>query len=134
MKRSRFAYFAGAAFIVVLGLASRQYAASLPAFIAEYAGDVLWALMVFAIVGFLAPRWPTLRVAAVALAVAYLVEASQLYQAPWIESLRGTRVGGLVLGYGFLWSDLVCYAAGVTFGVVLETMLRRVHNDHRPVG
>ena len=26
------------------------------------------------------------------------------------------------LGFGFLWSDLVCYAAGVGLGVVLERM------------
>jgi hypothetical protein len=126
MRRSRFAYFVGTVFIVVLGLASRRYAAELPEFIAEYAGDTLWALMVFAIVGFLAPRWSSLRVAAVALAVAYLVEASQLYHAPWIESVRGTRVGGLALGYGFLWSDLVCYTVGVTLGVMLEAGHRRL--------
>jgi len=129
MKRSRLAYFVGAVFIVFLGLASRRYAAALPVFIAEYAGDTLWALMVFAIVGFLAPRWSSLRVAAVALAVAYVVEASQFYHAPWIESLRGTRLGGLVLGFGFLWTDLVCYAVGVMLGVMLEAGQRRRHDD-----
>jgi hypothetical protein len=81
--------------------------------------------MVFAVVGLLAPRWPTARVAAVALAMAYLVEASQLYHAPWIDGLRATRIGGLVLGFGFLWSDLVCYTVGVTLGVILEAGLRR---------
>ncbi len=125
MRRSRFTYFVGAVLIVILGLASRRFAARLPVFVADYAGDTLWALMVFAIVGFLVPRWSSFRVAAVALTVAYLVEASQLYHAPWIDSIRGTRIGGLVLGFGFLWSDLVCYAVGVTLGVMLETGLRR---------
>ena len=125
MRRSRLAYVVGAVVVAMLGLASRRYADALPAFIAQYAGDTLWALMMFVIVGFLAPRWSSLRVAAASLAVAYLVEASQLYRAPWIDSLRGTHIGGLVLGFGFLWSDLVCYAVGVTLGVMLEAGFRR---------
>ena len=34
------------------------------------------------------------------------VEESQLYHASWIDSIRGTTLGALVLGHGFLWSDL----------------------------
>jgi hypothetical protein len=54
---------------------------------------------------------PTLRLAgraSIALAFAWAIELSQLYHAPGIEALRHTRLGGLVLGFGFLWSDLVC--------------------------
>ena len=40
------------------------------------------------------------------------VELSQLYHAPWIDSIRQTTLGGLILGFGFLWSDLACYAVG----------------------
>ena len=124
MVRRRPVYAVGGLVILILGLASRQYAAALPAFVADYAGDTLWALMVFAMVAFLVPRWSSFRVAAVALAIAYLVEASQLYHAAWIDRVRGTGIGGLALGFGFLWSDLVCYAAGVTLGVILEMGLR----------
>jgi hypothetical protein len=124
MVRRRPVYAVGVLVILLLGLASRQYAAALPVFVADYAGDTLWALMVFAIVAFLVPRWSSLRVAAVALAIAYLVEASQLYHAAWIDRVRGTGIGGLALGFGFLWSDLVCYAVGVTLGVILEMGLR----------
>jgi hypothetical protein len=106
--------------VVALGLASRRYAPALPAFLAAYAGDTLWALMMFVLVGFIVPRWSRLRVGVIALAVSYAVEVSQMYHAPWIDNLRHTRLGGLVLGFGFLWSDLVCYTAGVTLGVVLE--------------
>jgi len=52
------------------------------------------------------------------------VELSQLYHAPWIDPIRRTTLGGLVLGFGFLWSDLACYAAGGGLGVLIE-MLRR---------
>ena len=29
-------------------------------------------------------------------------------------------MGGLILGFGFLWSDLACYALGVGLGVLIE--------------
>src|SRR5712692_5448165 len=103
MRRNRLLYFVAGCVIVVLGLAARRYAAALPAFLAAYSGDTLWALMVFTGIGFVAPRWSPLRVAVVALTVSYADEISQLYHAPWIDNLRHTWLGGLVLGYGFLW-------------------------------
>lgn len=105
--------------VVVLGLASRHYGSHLPPFLAEYAGDTLWALLVFLGISALRPdaRLP-LRGAA-ALGIAFVVEISQLYHAPWIDGIRGTKLGGVILGYGFLWTDLVCYAVGVGLGVFL---------------
>ena len=52
-----------------------------------------------------------------ALVFSYLIEISQLYHAPWIDAIRSTALGGLVLGFGFLWSDILCY----TVGVLLES-------------
>ena len=124
-SRNRILYSVLVLLVVAMGLASRRYAAALPSFVAEYAGDTLWALMVFIGIGFLAPRWPSLRVAFAALAVAYVVEVSQLYHAPWIDVVRDTTAGRLVLGEGFLWSDFACYTAGVALGVALEMSLTR---------
>ena len=58
--------------------------------------------------------------AAISLALAFLVEISQLYHAPWIDSIRQTTLGGLVLGFGFLWTDLVCYSVGIAIGSLTE--------------
>jgi len=104
----------------LLGLASRRFGAVLPAWLAAYAGDTLWALLVSWLVGFAWPRWSAGRVAAVALAGAFAVEISQLYQAAWLNAMRHTTLGGLALGHGFLWSDLVCYCVGVALGYSLE--------------
>ena len=93
-RRNRLVYLAGICLAVALGLASRRYASALPEFIARYAGDTLWAVMVFALIGLIAVEWSTARVAAVALIVSYGVEVSQLYHAPWIEGIRDTRFGG----------------------------------------
>ena len=123
-SRSRLGYFLGVVAAIGLGLASRRFASALPEFVARYAGDTLWALMMFCIIGILAPKWSTLRVAVAALLVSYAVEVSQLSHAAWLDSLWHTRVGGLVLGYGFLWSDLVCYFVGVLLGATLELTAR----------
>lgn len=44
----------------------------------------------------------------------YGIELSQLYHALWIDAIRNTTLGGLIIGFGFLWSDLVCYTIGKT--------------------
>jgi hypothetical protein len=125
MFRNRLIWALAACAVVGLGLASRRYAWYLPEFLARYAGDTLWALMVFVMIGVLAPRLSTRWVASAALAFSYAVELSQLYHAPWLDKIRNTSLGGLVLGYGFLWSDVVCYTTGVAIGVAAELALRR---------
>jgi hypothetical protein len=132
MRRSRFVYFVLSAVVLALGLASRRYAAVLPVFVGRYAGDTLWALMVFVGIGLLAPLWSTFRLNVTALAVSYSVEISQLYHGPWIESVRHTWLGGLVLGYGFLWSDIACYTVGVALGALLDIAIRRGDDEQEP--
>ena len=76
--------------------------------------------MVFLLVSTMLAGRPILVRAAISLALAFLVEASQLYHAPWIDAIRQTTLGGLVLGFGFLWTDLICYSVGVAIGVIAE--------------
>ena len=110
---------------VLLGLASRHFRSVLPGFLATYAGDVLWAAMVY----FGAARiWNAARAGQLALgatAFCFGIESSQLYQAPWINAIRATRLGGLVLGFGFLWSDMLCYFLGVALAAALDSVVRR---------
>ena len=82
----------------------------------------MWALMVFLGIGFLAPHWSSFRVSVAALLFSYTIEFSQLYHALWIDSLRHYRIGGLILGYGFLWSDMLCYTVGVAVGFLAEKL------------
>ncbi len=123
MRRSRLLYVLAVSLVVVMGLASRRYASALPSFLAEYAGDTLWAVMVFVAIGSIAVNWPTSRVGAATLLVSYGVEVSQLYHATWIDGIRNTRLGALALGYGFLWSDMACYTMGVVLCVAIERLL-----------
>ena len=105
---------------VALGIGSRRFPDALPGFVAAYAGDTLWALGAFLLIGLAMPTAPTRRVAILAMTSSVLVEVGQLYHAPWIDSIRRTTLGGLALGHGFLWSDLACYVVGIGMGILIE--------------
>jgi len=117
-KRGVFIAFAIVA--MLLGLASRRYGPSLPNFVAETAGDALWAALVYCGMSFCAPHAKIITRAAMTLGFTYAIEFGQLYHAPWIDSVRETTLGGLVLGFQFVWVDLIRYAAGVLFCVAVE--------------
>ena len=91
----------------------------MPTFIATYAGDTLCALAAFFGFGLVLPANPP-KVTVLAMAFSVAIELSQLYHAPWIDSIRHMTIGGLILGFGFLWSDLACYAVGVGLGMLIE--------------
>ncbi|TGD80887.1 DUF2809 domain-containing protein [Hymenobacter wooponensis] len=105
---------------MLLGLCSRHYGAWLPGWVAVYAGDTLWALLVYWLLGLGWPSCPAKWRAVVAISFSFFIEVSQLYHPAWLEAARNTTLGSLVLGHGFLWSDLVCYTVGVLLGYVAD--------------
>jgi hypothetical protein len=117
-------YAALAVSVVTCGLLWRSGLIPLPQRLSNNGGDALWALMVFLGFGFLLPRASTFMVALVTLAFSWGVEFSQLYHAPWIDSIRATIPGRLVLGNTFNWPDLIAYAVGIALGTLAEWQLR----------
>ncbi|MED0989666.1 DUF2809 domain-containing protein [Bacillus nitratireducens] len=124
-KRNRLLYAVFTIVVIILGLSSRKFAFVLPDLLNEYLGDALWSLMIFTGFGFLFPKIEMKKLAFISLIFCYGIEISQLYHAEWIDSIRATTLGGLVLGYGFLWSDLVAYTIGVGVGLFCEYILRK---------
>jgi hypothetical protein len=110
---------------IVLGLASRRYAALLPSWLAKNAGDALYATMMFWGIGLLLPRASTRAVVLLAIAFCFAIEASQLCHAGGLDAIRATRVGALVLGSGFHALDLLCYVVGAGLGAAIELTARR---------
>ena len=133
MRRRRVQYAAYLLAVILLGLASRTYTPPLPSFVRAYVGDALWALAAYLTVAILFPRLPVGWVAVTAGLFSLTVELSQLYHAPWIDGLRQIRVAALLLGQGFLWSDLMCYGVGLGVGALTESLAaRRPSASHRP--
>lgn len=119
-KRNRLMYGFIIIIVIALGLLSRKIDNIIPDFLNTYLGDALWALMVFFIFGFVFRDSETKEIALIGMLFCYLIELSQLYHANWIDNIRKTTLGGLVLGYGFLWSDLLAYAIGIGIGITIE--------------
>jgi hypothetical protein len=109
----------------VLGLGSRSGAAWLPEFVAAYAGDTLWTVMMYVTLVFIWPRLSIAQAAGWALGISFAVEISQLYHAPWIDAVRAHALGALFLGHEFLWSDLACYSVGALLAAGVDRLLTR---------
>jgi len=109
--------------IMLWGLLWQRTRSLQPEFFALYAGDALWAMMVFFGVVFLKPSWSGKWAAVAALLFAFAIEFSQFYLASWIETLRNHWLGALILGDTFCWGDLICYTVGVGAGFCLDWFL-----------
>ena len=100
--------------VIALGLLSRKVT-----FIPLIIGDILYAVMMFLIIRFLLIGLNYLKTAAISLLICYLIEFSQLYSASWINAIRNTTLGALVLGRGFLWSDMIAYTTGTIICIII---------------
>ncbi len=107
----------------VLGLGSRSGWVPLPSFVVAYAGDTLWTAMVYMSLILLWPRLPLRWALGLSLGFSFLIELSQLYRAPWIDAVRANRLAALVLGRGFLASDLACYSVGALAAAAVDRLL-----------
>lgn len=108
---------------MLLGVGSRKFGEYLPKFIVLYAGDVLWAMMVYVGFAFIFNKVTYKKITIMAFIFSYAIEFSQLYQASWINSIRATTIGALVLGHGFLFTDLICYSLGIGIALAIEKFI-----------
>jgi hypothetical protein len=120
MRRSRFVYAALGGTVIIVGLILHSQIIPLPPAPRKYLGDALWAAVVFFGFGFILNRAATGTVAISEFCFAALIEIFQLYHASWIDSIRATRLGELILGTTFNWPDFIAYAIGIGFGVLVE--------------
>jgi Protein of unknown function (DUF2809) len=112
-----------------LGLLSRSQWLPRGSFIAEFAGDTLWAAMVYFGVALLMPKFRPQILAIYALIFAFAIEFSQLLEWPWIVQLRSDPFARLILGRGFLWTDLLCYTVGVLLAKLADHGGRRLRRS-----
>lgn len=117
---------AGLALVVIAcGLSLRIYGfpLGLPAFVVKYGGSLLWAAMVFLLIGVLLPRLSRTQIVAIATALAIVVEFSRLVHTPGLDAFRVTMAGALLLGRIFSLWNLVAYVVGIVVGVWLDRLM-----------
>lgn len=118
VHRNRILYLILIVGTIGLGLLSRS--SWVPTYIYAYLGDALYALMIFFMVGWVLNKTAIEQVALLGLIICFLIEFSQLCHWEWLDYLRQNKLGRLVLGRGFLWSDLLAYTWGIGAGLGLE--------------
>lgn len=131
-ERTRLTYVLAAGLTILLGLLWRSGLVTMPGFLLKYGGDALWSMVVFFGLGMLFTRATTLRVALMAVAFSWAIEFLQLYHAPWIDSIRSTLLGRLVLGSTFNSPDLVAYVIGVALAALADRVLAQRNPKVKP--
>jgi Protein of unknown function (DUF2809) len=127
---NRLHYFLLTTASLLIGYFSRQNTKA-GTFIHDYAGDAIWAGMIYFGIRFLLPKAPLKTSVLYTFIFTYCIEISQLYQADWINAIRHTKLGGLVLGFGFLWSDLLMYTIGISLAFLLDVWLSKFTKNRK---
>lgn len=119
----RITYLITVVITILLGLASRKFSHLLLPFLSENAGDVLWAMMVYFGFRFIFVRRRLLTAILLSFLLSFGIEFSQLYQEDWINQIRGTLLGALILGKGYLTVDLIRYTTGIIMATILDKVI-----------
>ena len=117
-SKARLIFLCAIAVLTTLGLLSRKVV-SVPAFV----GDALWAMVVYCCWKILLIKKTNIIPAIAALITSFAVELSQLINWDWLNRLRTTFIGHMLLGQGFQYSDLLAYTIGIAIIFVLTTLL-----------
>ncbi|MFT5194468.1 MAG: hypothetical protein ACI9EW_004016 [Cellvibrionaceae bacterium] len=114
--------------LFAIGLPTRITPNTYPFWYTTYAGDFIWAMMIFFLYR-LFFRWQPIQAFLVALSTTYIIEITQLFNPLWLENLRSIKLIGLIIGYSFLWSDIVAYTAGISLGAIIDiAVVSRIKN------
>lgn len=124
-NHARVIYALAAMLIVPLGAATRFWPTAFPKLVYLFAGDTLWATVVYLFIAFLRPAKTVGWLFFAAICFTFFIEMSQLAHFPWLEKLQATWLGFVILGHEFMWRDLVCYSAGILLGAGFDAFWRR---------
>ncbi len=114
-----------------LGLFSRSELTTKGTLFSTYGGDILWAALVYWGISFFVFKKRPLIPLTSAMIFSFGIEVSQLSTASWLMDLRATTLGALILGHGFLFSDLLCYTIGITCAFCIDKYFIRSTIENR---
>ena len=120
MLKRRIIYLLLFVFCTWLALATRNHKQYFHPLVVTYGGDIIWAGMFLFLLRIVFTKVQVWKLVLVNYALGVADECSQLITAPWFVAIRQTKLGKLMLGVGFVWTDLLCYAIGtlLAWGIV----------------
>lgn len=101
--------------------------AGLGDFFGSVAYEIFWILLVI----FLFPKCSVAKVAIAVCLATCAIEFLQLWTPPFLQAIRATLPGRLVLGNTFLWSDFPSYLIGSFLGWLGVRSLKNLAYSHK---
>lgn len=92
-------------------------------FIRPYGGDILVTLLICCVIRVILPRGYRLPVGGGVLLFAILVEIGQYFGLVYLLGLGHIKFFRILIGTGFSWWDMLCYAAGCAVFVAADALL-----------
>lgn len=92
-------------------------------FIRPYGGDILVTLLICCVIRVILPRGYRLPIGGGVLLFAVLVEVGQYFGLVYRLGLGHIEFFRILIGTGFSWWDMVCYAAGCILFVAVDALL-----------
>ena len=92
-------------------------------FIRPYGGDILVTLLICCVIRVILPRGYRLPVGGGVLLFAILVEIGQYFGLVYLLGLGHIKFFRILMGTGFSWWDMVCYAAGCILFMAVDALL-----------
>jgi hypothetical protein len=110
--------------ITPLGFATKFYSGWGQHWVYNYAGDILYPVFWYFLILLGFPRCNPIVLAIVNFTVDVLIECSQIYSNAFLEMVRSSFIGLVVLGQGFDIRDVGYYLIGNTLAVGSYYLLR----------
>ena len=102
-----------------------RFDAPVPYWVRDGSGGVAYVVFWICLAGFVGPKLSAFRAAVCVLAATCTLEFLQQWHPVWLEAMRRTLPGRLVLGTTFEWSDLPPYFVGALLGWGVARVVQR---------
>ncbi|MEB3279273.1 MAG: DUF2809 domain-containing protein [Lyngbya sp.] len=123
MKTYRWIVFGILIALIPIGLASKYYQGPLQFWVNNSFSSIFYEMFWMFLVVLISPRLSPAPVAFWVFIVTSVLEFMQLWKPPFLQAIRETLIGRLVLGTTFVWGDFLYYVLGCAVGwLVLRTL------------
>ena len=123
MRNKRFRLLLALIILVPLGLATKVYEGPAASIVRGSAGGAIYVVFWSLFLMFFRPSLSPIRVVVAVTIATCGIELLQLWHPPFLEALRRTIVGKLLLGTTFAWQDFPAYFVGGVLAGLLASVL-----------
>lgn len=131
MKKYRIILLISLFLLVPLGLAAKFYPGPLQDWVNNSFSSIFyeafWILLVISI----RPQLPPALVSFWVFIVTSILEFLQLWKPPFLQAIRATFIGRMLLGTTFVWSDFIYYVLGCSLTWLALRYLKQLLNQEK---